>query len=233
VWFKANKNSNRGKAKTEVPPWIIPGGWKSYCFVDGVGTNIWSSATSLTVTRTIYFKKEAVGPFNVSTSYINSGQYNPAKAIKDWGRNYHAIYSAAHIQHPTMGSVSLGFLHGENKNLVQGDANKPGAKRYPNTIQQNVPIDPKDHDTYSGGSPYQEGWKAYNGIVSAAWVPNNASTNWGQQFFSNEMGPIVWPSTGYVTKSGIKCTSGLRHPSSIVYNNYVYVFFCRWGSLCR
>lgn len=228
VGFKA-KSRNRGKAKTEVPPWIIPGGKKSYLFVDGSDSYIWTSSTSLTVNRVIRFKKEAIGPYNVSQSYINSRWYDSTRKIKDWGRTYHAVYSAALIQHPDLGNVSLGFLHGENKNLVAGDARNPWAKRYPNTIQTNVPINPDNKDTYSGGSPYNEGWLAYNGIISAAWVANNRATNWGQQFYSNELGPIVWPSTGYVTKQGVKCTSGLRHPSCIVYNNYVYVFYVEEG----
>jgi hypothetical protein len=230
VSFKPNKKRNKGKVKTEVPPWIIPGGWKSYCFVDGSDTYIWSSPSPLTANRTIDFKKEGVGPYNISKSYINSSEYNSQNSVQHWKRTYHAVYSAAYIKHPVAGAVSLGFLHGENKNLVAGSITNSKSKRYPNTIQKNVPIDPKDPESYSGGSPYREGWKAYNGIISAAWVPNNEATNWGQQFFSNELGPIVWPATAYVTRFGIKCTSGLRHPSSIVYNNYVYVFYVESGA---
>jgi len=230
VSFKANKPRNKAKAKTEVPPWIIPGGWKSYLFVDGSDTYIWSSRTPLTVNRTINFKKEGVGPYNVSKSYIHSSYYDSARLIDNWKRTYHAIYSAALIDHPAEGLVSLGFLHGENKNLVSGNIKDPKAKRYPNTIQSNAPINPADHNSWSGGSPYQEGWNAYNGIISAAWEPNNKITNWGQQFFEHELGPIVWPATGYITKQGVKCTSGLRHPSSIVFNGYVYVFYVEGGA---
>lgn len=230
VWFKANKKRNKGKAKTEVPPWIIPGGWKSYLFVDGSDTYIWTSPTPLTVRRRINFRKEGIGPYNASMSYINSRDYDSVRLIDNWKRTYHAVYSAAYFQHPQAGAVSLGFLHGENKNYVAGDIKNPKSKRYPNTIQKNVPINPADPSSYSGGSTYGEGWKAYNGIISAAWVANNQSSNWGQQFFKNELGPIVWPATGYITRSGIKCTSGLRHPSSIVYNNYVYVFYVEGGA---
>lgn len=230
VSFKADKAKNRGKAKTEVPPWIIPGGWKSYLFVDGSDTYIWSTPSPLTANRTINFKKEGVGPYNVSKSYLNSSEYDSLKLVQNWKRNYHAVYCAAYFKHPVEGTVSLGFLHGENKNVVAGSANNPRSKRYPNTIQLNVPIDPKDPDSYSGGSPYREGWKAYNGIISAAWVANNEATNWGQQFFEHELGPIVWPATGYVTRFGVKCTSGLRHPSSIIYDNYVYVFYVEGGA---
>ena len=35
--FKANKARYKGQAKTEVPPWMIPGEWNTYFFVDGFG----------------------------------------------------------------------------------------------------------------------------------------------------------------------------------------------------
>lgn len=229
VTFEA-KARDKGKAKTEVPPWIIPGGWKSYLFVDGSSTYIWSSPSPLTTNRSINFRQEGVGPYNVSKSYINTEAYHNLQPGFDWKRTYHAIYSAASFHHPNEGKVSLGFLHGENKNYVSGDAKNPMSKKYPNTIQKNCPIDPFDRTTYSGGNPYIEGWKAYNGIISAAWVPNNEATNWGQQFFSNELGPIVWPATAYVTNQGVKATCGLRHPSSIVHNNYVYVYYVESGA---
>jgi hypothetical protein len=229
VTFEA-KARDRGKARTEVPPWIIPGGWRSYLFVDGSSTYIWSSPSPLTTNRSINFRQEGVGPYNASKSYINTESYHNLKPGYDWKRTYHAIYSAESFHHPNAGKVSLGFLHGENKNYVSGEARNPMSKKYPNTIQKNLPIDPFDHNTYSGGNPYLEGWLAYNGIISAAWVPNNETTNWGQQFFSNELGPIVWPATAYITNQGVKATCGLRHPSSIVHNNYVYVYYVESGA---
>lgn len=230
VTFEPDKARNKGKAKTEVPPWIIPGGWRSYLFVDGSSTYIWSSPSPLTTNRIINFKQNGVGPYNASKSYINSVAYGSLQPGNDWKRTYHAIYSAHSFNHAKSGKVSLGFLHGENKNFIAGNIKNPLSKKYPNTIQPNVPIDPKDHTTFSGGSPYIEGWKAYNGIISAAWVPNNEETNWGQQYFSNELGPIVWPSTAYITNQGVKATCGLRHPSSIVYDGHVYVFYVESGT---
>jgi hypothetical protein len=229
VSFKYKGSSRQGKAKTEVPPWIIGGGWKSYFFVDGSDTYIWSSPTPLTINRTINLKKEAIGPYNASKSYIHSPEYDSRIPVQNWKRVYHAIYSAVYFNHPTEGPVSLGFLHGENKNLVEGSITDRRARRYPNTIQKNMPINPADPRSYSGGKPFHEGWDAYNALISAAWIPNNKQTNWGQEFFKNELGPIVWPSTGYITKEGIKCTSGLTHPSSIIFDNYIYVFYSEDG----
>lgn len=66
-------------------------------------------------------------------------------------------------------------------------------------------------------------------MVCASWVPNNQQTHWGQRFFPNDMGPIAWPSTGYLQPNGVKASCGIGIPSSIVYNGYVYVFFLDHG----
>jgi hypothetical protein len=211
-----------GTNHAEVPPWIIAGGWKSYFFVDGIGTYIWSSPASLATASEINLSVSG-SPSEASMSYINSNYFDPGRPVENWKRNYHGIYSAAYFNHPVAGPVSLGFLHGENKNSISGSA------WYQNTIQENVRINPADPASYTGGNPSHTGWESYNGLISAAWVSNTQRTNWGQQFFKNQLGPIAWPATGYITQSGIKCTAGLRHPSSIIADNYVYVFYVDSG----
>lgn len=228
VLFTYSRSSNKGKNNAEVPPWIIPGGLRSYFFVDGSDTYIWSSGNSLVHDKAINLDR-AVGPSLASMSYMHSPDFDHNKPVKNWKRNYHAIYSAEYFQHPAEGTVSIGFLHGENKNQVTGNVNSSSATHYQNTIQQNVPINLADHQSYSGGSPFRDGWNAYNAMISAAWTHNNAQTNWGQQFFQHELGPIAWPSTGYITRNGVKCTSGLKHPSSIIAGGYVYIFYADGG----
>jgi len=228
VNFSQTGSSGKGKNKAEVPPWIIGGGLRSYFFVDGSDTYIWSTSSSMVHDKLLDLDN-AVGPSLASVSYIHTPGYHPANKIKNWKRNYHAIYSGAYIEHPVHGPVSLGFLHGENKNQVVGSLNNAFAGKYQNTIQENLLINTADHQSYSGGEPFEEGWNAYNAMISAAWVPNNAGTNWGQQLFNNELGPIVWPSTAYITVNGVKCTSGLKHPSSIIAGGYVYVFYTDGG----
>ncbi|RYY10659.1 MAG: hypothetical protein EOO04_36525, partial [Chitinophagaceae bacterium] len=46
VRFSHTSSSAKGKIKAEVPPWIVAGGLKSYFFVDGSETYIWSSPAS-------------------------------------------------------------------------------------------------------------------------------------------------------------------------------------------
>jgi len=222
VFFNFSKSSRKNKDKAEIPPWIIPGGYRSYFFVDGNDSYIWSTKSSITDNKAISLDN-AVGPNQASLSYTHSRSYNPNDKIENWKRNYDAVYSAEYFNHPVKGPVSLGFLHGENKNQVSG------YRMYQNTIQPNVTINLRDPASYSGGKPFHDGWNAYNAIISAAWISNNKQTNWGQQFFKNELGPIAWPSTGYVTGNGIKCTSGLRHPSSVIAGDYVYIFYADSG----
>jgi hypothetical protein len=222
VDFPYDKAKN-GENNAEVPPWILAGGSRSYFFANGSDTYVWTTPLSLTTSARIDLNN-ADGPHEVSLSYIHSTDYSAEIPILNWKRNYYGVYSAASFNHPVQGNVSLGFLHGENKNAVADDGT-----HYQNTIQQNTPINLSDPLSWSGGNPFHEGWEAYNGIISAAWIPNTQQTDWGQQMFKNELGPIAWPSTGYITKSGVKCTAGLRHPSSIISGNYVYVFYLDAG----
>lgn len=223
----AYTGTETGSNNAEIPPWTLPGaagdGRRSYFFVNGINSYVWSSKASLTDNKAFNLDLSA-GPVLVSMAYIRSSGYSAGNPILNWKRNYHGIYSAAGFIHPSQGPVSLGFLHGENKNAISDDGT-----RYQNTIQQNELIDPEDPNSWSGGNPFHEGWNAYNGIISAAWVPNTEQTNGGLQFFKNELGPIAWPATGYVTNTGVKCTTGLRHPACIVTGNYVYVFYVDAG----
>lgn len=217
---------NQDKRKTEIPPWIVGGGWRSYFFVDGRETNIWSSPQSLIWNSSIDLKNDAVGPYKATAPYINES-FSPAVHIKNWKRNYAGIYSANYFSHVIQGTITLGFTHGENKNEITS-GNCGGGNGYQNTIQQNVTIDCNNHATYTSSGV--EGWDAYNGFVSASWIPNNSQTNWGQGYFQNEIGPIAWPNNGYTTANGIKCTAGFRHPSSILYNDQLYIYVVQGGS---
>lgn len=210
--------SNQGKVKAEIPPWIIPGGWRSYFIVNGNETNIWSTPESLVDNSEIDFKNESVGPYLASLPYLN----------ENWRRNYNSIYSAHYINHPVQGGVSIGFQHSENKNYVSG-SNCNSGTHYQNTMNPAAQINCSDHWTWSGGDPYEDGWGAYHAMVTAAWTPNNQQTNWGQQYFGNQLGPIAWPSNGYVKSNDVIASSGLKHPSSIIEGDYIYIFFSDGG----
>ena len=199
------------KMMTEVPTWIIPGQWHSYIMVDGKNSYICSSPADLVSNSSIDIRKNGVGPYDISHNYLS---HSPLGCLGDggdnWSRDYYAVYCAESFQHPDQGKVSLGFLHGENKDVCSGkeDCN--------NTINKSA----------GNVCPFNgDYWPRYNAFVCASWIPNNASTNWGQQYFKNDLGPITWPSTGYLQPNGVKATTGVSHPSSIQYGGYVYVFY--------
>ena len=97
---------------TEVPPWILPGGWRSYFFVDGQDGAVGSSPLDMINNSAINIATTGVGPFLVTT---------PAgcpTSDQTWREHYYGVYSAQYINHPTAGPVSMGFVHAENIRMV-------------------------------------------------------------------------------------------------------------------
>lgn len=221
-------NTDNGQStKCEVPPWIIPGGWRSYFFVDGTYTYIYSSPKSIVDNTTIDLKDDAVGPYMVAQPAYKDGAY--PNYIEHWRLAYHNIYSAHYINHPQQGTISVGFLHSENKNRVQGNCFSAGVHdRAQNTFNPSMVIDCYNPDSYTGDGT-NEAWIPYSSLLTAAWVPNNQSTNWGQQYFINQLGPIAWPSNGYLDVNGSRVSNGVGHPSSIIVGDYVYIYYLDVG----
>jgi hypothetical protein len=238
---------------SEVPPWIIGGSgdWRSYFFVDGINSFVGSAegsmiSNNLVIIQTgpttttsptggcpnpvweplVNLNSPTRGVVNVQQYLIMSegfvadaattGEFYGQTMIghpngQDWRKNYYAIYSANYFVHPTQGPVSIGFIHAENKTNCNG-----GNVTCQNTI---------DIMNLLSTCPGGEDWERYNSFVCASWIPNTQATNSGQQYFSNDMGPIVWPSTGYLQPSGVKFTTGVNVPSSIQSGGYMYLFF--------
>ncbi len=164
------------------------------------------------ISTVTYSVPEAITPKEAINCAGKGGYFATGPVAQDpWKRNYSGIYSAHHLQNPYAGTIDIGFCHNENRNECNGSAN---------TIDPNVPI--------NCNNPYQ----GYFAMVSAVWTPDNSRNNWGQQGYSNDLGPILWPSNGFVGANGVtQITDGLLQPSSIVYNGYIYVFIWDKGPL--
>jgi hypothetical protein len=74
-------------------------------------------------------------------------------------------------------------------------------------------------------------WPSYNAFISMSSLPYNlAAISKGRQAVT-EYGPILWPSNGYIELSSdrthwTKATDGgIRHPSSIIADGHIYVFY--------
>jgi hypothetical protein len=194
----------------EVPPWIIGGGgnWRGYFMNDGANSYECSAPYDIINNDHIDIRHNGTGP--AETSSRTGPTPCTSSTGDDWRRNYYGIWTAQYFDHPEKGAVSLGFLHGENKydcaSGCPGTVN-PRLASYGNTY---CPLD---------FAP------TYASFVCAAWTPDNAGTNWGQQYFPNDLGPITWPSSGYLSPSGQKSSRGVGSPSSIQYGGYIYVFY--------
>ncbi len=108
--------------------------------------------------------------------------------------------------------------HGENKN------EKIGEYYYQNTVRTDFKIHKDEPATYSGGTPYKDCWEAYFGFVNGNWFPYKAGMTW-QDVYLSDLGPIAWPSAGYLNQDGSLASNGVRHPSAIVADHFLYIYF--------
>ena len=143
---------------------------------------------------------------------------------------YDGIFSAHELTPHMLGqasgdSIIIAFDHVENKNM-----------NFNNTIYQNsfepwIPASGPGQCISGNNSAgvYDDCWTAYNGLVEMSWQASNAATGWGAGGNYNHMGPVVWPSAGYIQSSTTyakgEATGGVRHPHSLIFNNYVYLFY--------
>lgn len=186
--------------KFEVPPWVVGGCWRGYYAIEGTNTVFISTPNNL-------IDGSAGGSCDVSPvknpsesdfMFLTHGaRMYAVMARRDVMHmsHYAGIFSAHAI---TMGDKAkiVSFVHGENK----GPENSmmPGVS------------DP---------------WDSYFSFVNLAWVDNTLDNSWGWQSYHDE-GPVLWPSAGYTNPSGTAKTSqGIRHPSSIIHDNYLYIFY--------
>jgi hypothetical protein len=208
-----NCDTEQGKQKCEVPPWIIPGGWRQYIMVNGEGSFANSTPLSIITNNVIDIRTSGYGPFDLSHSETHQQNgHCPVNNNRPWARNYNCMYAAEVIENSAAGRISFGVMTGENKNACAYD---------PNTLAIHCPssINPIQH------GDCDEHWESMNSFVMGAWIPNTAATDWGNTYFSNEMGPIVWPAAGYLHPSGAKASAGVGNPSSIQWGGYLYVYY--------
>jgi hypothetical protein len=90
--------------KTEYPPYIIAGGWRSYFLTDGSNSSVASHPNSMVDASELNFKDNGSPP-----AYV---VLHENAAI--WKRDYYSVYSAQYVNHPVEGPVSIGFPEGEN-----------------------------------------------------------------------------------------------------------------------
>src|SRR5689334_6209484 len=103
-WFPTSGCPSKGrKLRTEYPPYIIGGAWRTYIFTNGTGSAIASHPNSILSASELNFKDNGGAPVQISSPTGCSGN-------EPWRYEYFCAYSAQYINHPTAGTVSLGFV---------------------------------------------------------------------------------------------------------------------------
>ena len=219
------------KVWNEVPPVVLPNG-DGYTYISSIFfSTVWRHQQNLAtpIDDVIKIDRRNKGFYATASMHWWGKFYNPKdltnpnykyhRAWKShhWRRNYNGIFSAHILPNRSNGNILFAISHGENKN------ERIDNYYYQNTVRPNYKIKPRDPSTYSGGTPYKDSWNAYFGFLNGKWAKLNSDSTLKPGFFK-DIGPILWPSAGYVTKSGEQASQGLRNPSSIVYNGYLYIF---------
>ncbi|MHB1460921.1 MAG: hypothetical protein ACYC1M_06560 [Armatimonadota bacterium] len=210
------------QAYCEVPPWVVNTNLGPlFSFTTG-----YSYSQLARPDRNLLRDADTLYPETAfrSSAGVIFEQDTPPPALMNsipyWRRNYYGVFSMHCLKHPRTGEMChLAILHGENKN----ERVWPGVE-YDNTI---LPPRKYKEDEYSGvprkGGDYRDNWSSYFGFVGMAWCPRSEMNGW--RFMSHDEGPVLWPSVGYLSADGKQAGCGLRHPSSIVHDGHLYVFY--------
>lgn len=137
-----------------------------------------------------------------------------------WNRTYYGVMGAVVVPDGEGGEILAALTHGENKNGTFGPDEH---LRYTtNTVEKwNTYENPAD-----GTFPrphFYEFDRVYYGMVGMACC--NVRENSGFDLMKHDMGPIVWPSAGYLDDDEQQICYGPRHPYGIVSGGYIYIYY--------
>lgn len=195
---------------TEIPPWLLEG-------------RVLVSSSSSALCRIEGVLAAFMGGVGFDCQLLSAGTLSPTiseedlAAIPPWRRNYHALFSIHDA-----GDLTLAVGHGENKN------ERIDQRVFLNTINLDVGA-----DCVSGPNPvtntYDDCWESYNSFVTLSQISFHPD---GSPSLVKDLGPLAWPTAGLVDGQGAKQGLGLRHPSSIIDQGWLYVFFMdeSWGT---
>lgn len=152
-----------------------------------------------------------------------------------WRKNYCGAFSVdvmpADVVHPEW---IFSINHCENKNEVVRSRSGVGTFYFHNTINRNDPAGPGTCSGAGIDGVYNEYPAGYFGLVSMSYAAVCPDTKWGVELYKNDMGPILWPQTAFLTPDGKNVAEGFKHahphPSSLIAEDprdgktYIYVF---------
>ena len=161
----------------------------------------------------------------------NGGDWTPETLVNDdaswreghpyWQREYFGLFDLTVLEQDGR-QYLLGVMHGENKNEKFLDGRK-----YLNSIQ---PKRSYREDEYSGPEEkngrleYDDYGASYFAFISTVLVPlDRLSERFDSPAF--QQGPVVWPTTGYLHPDHTRSNSGLRHPSMLVADGKITLYY--------
>jgi hypothetical protein len=209
----------------EIPPAIIINGKSHNYFVSGYMSFSCLGNWGLFGSGIHAFANcsESLGPVvdNIQTGYITEGM---ADALPAYKRNFNGIFSVVEYNNPasSSGLSLLAVMHEENKGEAKPKAGG-GVGSFRNSVSRSI-TNLVNGDT--GSTCIHENNGCYFAFVSAATIPYTTATSYGHNPQWTDLGPIVWPSKGYVSSDRtMKVANGPRHPHAIIDGNYAYVFY--------
>ena len=149
-----------------------------------------------------------------------------------WKKNYCGTFNVdlmpADADHPAW---IYSLTHCENKNEK---VERPyGTFYFHNSINLADPAGPETSSGMRDGR-YQDYQPAYFGLVSLVYSEVGPHMDIGQDFRRNDLGPVVWPHTGFLTPDGKQKHPGYKnphpHPSCLIAEDpkdgqrYIYIW---------
>lgn len=186
-----------------------------------------ANVTSLTanLTAPIGFPQTDTCSIPFSGESWRSWPPNNVPLHTEWLRNYHGVFGALPIRPGTANASLLVLLHGEDKNELCW-AND---LLYQGTINTDVNASACFSGFHNGS--FSDCGPAYNAFVSGALLPFSPKSCYGLSAPGNDssvdLGPLVWPVSGYLNSTGGKASYGVRQPSGVVAwgGAYAYLFW--------
>ena len=155
-------------------------------------------------TRKLATWPSCVNPSNgnfIAPSNVNTDAY--------WRYVYYGVFGVYQN-----GSNVYSVMHGENKNRTDAGYN------YANTVKPAGTV--YGNDEYSTDAA--ENWDNYFSFISMTRSSASTVASTGN-LMEEEYGPVIWPSRPYLDSSDLKLDQGVRHPSYIIDNGYIYIYY--------
>lgn len=210
VQSKLYFNDDTGFRDVEITPWSLENhrlGGNFLYLVTSYNTHLCAFPDNMFVLSTltkISDCKLRITP-SITPTTSDTVSNNPL-----WSRDYYGAFSGHLISTKNSDWQLYTINHGEllNNNYFPSQP----CRVAPDIGYGELPCIPANHE------------HSYNAFVGMSSFPWNLASFSSSNLF-DDLGPIVWPANGYVANGQKATFLGILHPSSIIKDNFIYVFF--------